>query len=44
MKKKLMFVVCAITATMATLVASVSCYASIPYLSYQPKAPKSLVK
>lgn len=44
MKKKLMFIVCIITAAMATFMASISCYASIPFLSYQPKAPKSLIK
>ncbi|HEY9062743.1 MAG TPA: cyclic lactone autoinducer peptide [Pseudobacteroides sp.] len=44
MKKRLMFIVCVIIGVMATFVASISCYASIPFLSYQPKAPKSLIK
>jgi len=44
MRKKLLFMIFITIAALATFIASVSTYASIPWTAYQPKAPKSLIK
>ncbi|HOV27142.1 MAG TPA: cyclic lactone autoinducer peptide [Pseudobacteroides sp.] len=44
MRKRLLFVISISIAALATFMASVSAYASIPWSAYQPKAPKSLIK
>jgi cyclic lactone autoinducer peptide len=44
MKRKMIFLVCAVVAMLATLAAQSTVYACLPFVTYQPKAPKSLIK